>query len=232
MTALRVPTVRVISTTIRRTAAVAGAVLLAWTCGAAPAQADARSPLAGGQHGRGGYVQEPGPYSFEETFDPECPGLGVSGHFEIDGVSSVRALRGTGGQAFLLRDRYSFRETWTEAGTGREILTISGQYLFQEQSATLVPNEDVPAELIPPGGLVGPVYRFIATETGHDSLTDGAGRTIYTTAGTVTFANLFDTLGDSAPGGRSLSFDIVNVVGPHPLLDADVCAIAADLVTS
>jgi len=57
---------------------------------------------------------------------------------------------------------------------------------------------------------------------------DPDGNSLYRTRGLVVFRNLFDTLGDSAPGGTSLDFETLKVVGPHPLLDRDICEVAAE----
>lgn len=221
------------STVRRRMLAWGGVAALAFAASTGPAAADTRDHSTGhhrhGSHHRPDFVQPPTPYSFTEDFDPGCAGLDVAGHFEITGVTSIRRAPGTGGQGFLLKDSYRFSETWRAGGTGEVIFRISGQYVFEERRATLVPNDQVPAELIPPGGLVGPVYRFTVTETGHDTLRDGSGKVRYRTAGVQVFENLFDTLGDSAVGGVSLSFTTVKVIGPHPLLDADLCDVAAEL---
>ena len=48
------------------------------------------------------------------------------------------------------------------------------------------------------------------------------------TRGTIVGRQLFDTLGDSQPGGTPLSFEEVKVIGPHPLLDVDICDVVAD----
>jgi hypothetical protein len=225
--------------TVRRTlASVVAATALALTIGAVPTEASGSS----GEHshgksehdsehsGHGSFVQPPTPYSSSEDFDPGCPGLDISAHFEIEGVTSVRAARGTEGQGFLLKDSYRFSETWVEAGSGDPIFKIAGRFVFEEISAKKVPNDQVPPDLIPPGGLVGPVYLFTATETGRATLRDASGKVLYLIAGVEVFENLFDTLGDSAPGGVSLSFNTVKVIGPHP--DIDVCAVAAELTAS
>ncbi len=226
------------STVRRAFSSVVAATTLVLTIGAVPTAASGNSDEH--SHGKSGhdsehsrhssFVQPPTPYSFSEDFDPECPGLDISAHFEVEGVTSIRAARGTEGQGFLLKDSYRFSETWTEAGSEDLILKIAGRFVFEEISAKKVPNDQVPSELIPPGGLVGPVYLFTATEIGRATLRDESGKVLYLIAGVQVFENLFDTLGDSAPGGVSLSYTTVKVIGPHP--DVDVCAVAGELTSS
>lgn len=88
-------------------------------------------------------------------------------------------------------------------------------------------RSDVPVDAVPPEGLIGPIYRFTSVEKGHDSVRDAHDKVLYRTAGVVVFSSLFDSLGDHAPGGTELTFDPVKVLGPHPLLDVDLCDVAA-----
>lgn len=175
---------------------------------------------------RGDFFEPPAPYRDSGKFDPECGGIDVTVHFRVRGVSSLRNVPGSGGQAFLLKDRYRFRDVWTETKTKRVLFTQRGQYSFEEVSAARVPNAKVPRELIPEEGLIGPVYRFKAVEVGHDTVTTPQGKVLYRTAGLVVFSGLFDTLGDSQPGATPLDVQPIKVVGPHPLLDVDLCDVA------
>jgi hypothetical protein len=191
---------------------------------AAPASAHQAAHAA-----RGDYYQPPTPYRDSGTFDPECEGLELSVTFRVSGVDSVRNVPGSGGQAFLLKDTYRFHEVWTDTESGKVLFTWRGRYRFEEVSATRVPKSQVPRDLIPDEGLVGPVYRFKILEVGHDTIRSPKGKVLYRTAGLVVYSHLFDTLGDSQPGGTSLDFRTVKVVGPHPLLDVDICDVAAGL---
>ena len=85
----------------------------------------------------------------------------------------------------------------------------------------------MPAELVPPGGLVGPVYRLTTTDIGvRRWLKDCNGNTILKVEGIVVSRPLVDTLGDHQPGGVTLKSPIVTVIGPHPYLYADKCELA------
>jgi hypothetical protein len=175
---------------------------------------------------RGDYFQPPTPYQDSGTFDPECEGLDVTVHFRVRGVDSLRNVPGSAGEAFLLKDKYRFHEVWKETRTKRVLFTAQGAYRFKEVSATRVPNSKVPRDLVPEEGLVGPVYRFKAVEVGHDTVRSASGKVLYRTAGLVVYSALFDTLGDGQPGGTYLDVHPVKVVGPHPLLDVDLCDVA------
>jgi hypothetical protein len=205
---------------IRSPRAVVAAVLLVCTLSlvGSPAQASG-----------GGYYSPPERYEFADEFDPECEGASYVAAFEVEGISSLRNVKGSGGQAFLVADTFRFNETWRDADTGEVVMSLRGAFDFREISARLVPTSQVPDELIPEEGLVGPVYEFTATETGWETIRDGEGDVRYRTAGLVVYKALFDTLGDFQPGGTFLDERVVKVVGPHPLLDRDICDVAAEL---
>ena len=57
------------------------------------------------------------------------------------------------------------------------------------------------------------------------------GKTVLKDHGTIYSKNLFDTLGDHAPGGVSLSYEDYKIVGPHPIYHSDICRIAKRLTT-
>jgi hypothetical protein len=208
---------------VPRRLAVAAAALIGLGLTSGPASA------TGNPHQAGGYVEPPTPYHNVGTFDPECADVDVSVAYDYKGVTSVRRVRGTDNQAFFAKDRYRFSEVWTDVSTGEVLFTQRGRYRFEEVRAVRVRKSDVPADVVPPEGLTGPIYRFTSVEKGHDRVRDAQGHTLYRTAGVVVFESLFDTLGDHAPGGTELTFDPVKVRGPHPLLDVDLCDLAARL---
>jgi hypothetical protein len=43
------------------------------------------------------------------------------------------------------------------------------------------------------------------------------------------FKQLYDTKGDSKPGGRELSFRVAKVIGPHPNINA--CLLSAQIAS-
>jgi hypothetical protein len=205
---------------VRRLVAAVVVATVGLVLGAAPGLASSTS---------GRYFQPPAPYHNTYQFDPECDGLHMDVTGASHGVDALLNVPGSHGQAFLLRDAYSYRDVWTNLDTGKSFI-VSGHGLFTEIKAVFVPNADVPADLIPPEGLVGPVYRFTATDVGEPfKVTDSRGRTVLRDTGVLVEEYLFDTLGDGEPGGTQLDFRFVKVIGPHPGLDVDVCDLAARL---
>jgi hypothetical protein len=207
---------------VRRAVAVAVGVALAVGTAMGPASAGQRN------HQAGAYVQRPTPYHDTGTFDPGCSGVKVDLAYDYRGVSSIRRARGTQGQAFFLEDGYRFTERWTDASTGKLLLTYRGREHFQEVRAVRVPKAAVPADAVPPEGLTGPIYRFTSVDREHSTVRDATGERLYRTAGVVVAHSLQDSLGDHAPGSTGLTFDPVKVVGPHPLLHVDLCDVAAE----
>ena len=205
---------------LRRAAAVATVGLLSLVLTAPSASASTAGTI----------YQLPTPYSNSYAFDPGCANISLSVVGRVHGIDTIFNLAGSHGQAFLDLQTYAYKERWTNTKNGKWF-TIQGAGIYQEVSATFVPKKDVPKGLIPPEGLVGPVYLFTSRDTGIQFwLRNSAGDTILRDRGVLVFKNLFDTLGDHAPGGRSLDFRLVHVIGAHPGMKADLCALAGKLV--
>ena len=201
-------------------AAVVAAVAMILPMSALPAQA---APLRAG-----GYFERPAPYDDSFEFDPECPGLDLTVQQRSRGVASLRHVIGSGRQAFFLKDRNRFKETWTDDTTGRVLFTIKGRNVVKEVDARRVATSAVPDRFVPDGGIVGPVFEFTVYNTGADVLRDASGRLLAYQGGRLVFKNLFDTQGDHRPGGESLRFRPTKVIGPHPLLSTDICDLASE----
>jgi hypothetical protein len=174
----------------------------------------------------GSYFQPPTPYQDSGTYDPGCGDLGVTARFWVHGVDSLRNVPGSHGNAFLLDDNFRFFEKWKDS-KGDSILTWRGRFHFKEFFAKRVPKSQVPDHLIPPEGLVGPIYLFKSRQTGREVVHDDDGDVLHRTRGMEAYANLFDTLGDHQPGGTSLRFEVTKREGNFPpLFLEDVCALA------
>ena len=180
----------------------------------------------------GPYFERPAPFDNSGEFDPECRGLDLTVTFEASGVESVRHVLGSGGQAFFGRSRVRFREVWTDNTTGQKLFRIDGRFLGEETAARRVPRRAVPERLIPEGGLKGPVFEFTDVQTGGDVIRDPDGTLLYWSAGRLVGRHLFDTHGDSRPGGTSLRFRVVRSIGHHPLLDRDICEVAEEQIAA
>lgn len=175
------------------------------------------------------YYTPPTPYHNIGNYDPGCSNVNVKAHYDYEGVYSDKNATGTHGQAFFHKDETTYTQTWKLRSTGEVLLTQSGNVVFEEIKATFVPKSEVPKRLIPKKGLVGPVYRFTATQTGDETVRDADGKTLVASYGTVTFKQLFDTKGDSKPGGRELSLRVANVSGPHPPMN--LCKLSSQIVS-
>lgn len=190
----------------------------------------AAAPAGASAAAKGGdYYTPPTPYHNVGNFDPGCRNVNVKVHYDYEGVYSDKNAAGTHGQAFLHKDDFDFTETWKLKGSGEVLLTIGGSLVYEEVSAKRVAKKDVPRRLIPKKGLVGPIYRFTATETGRQTARDAEGKVLVANYGKVVFKQLFDTKGDSKPGGRELSFRVAKVVGPHPNINA--CLLSAQIAS-
>jgi hypothetical protein len=185
------------------------------------------TPASAGEPKPGSYYDPPTAYDDSGTYDPECEGLDLTVRWQQSGIAANRNVPGSHGQAFFSENDYRFRNVFVDNTTGRTVITIKGAYDYEEVGARRVRKASVPEDLIPPEGLVGPIYVFRSIEKGGDVVRDGRGKVLYRTRGTVVFRELFDTLGDSQPGGTSLSYEPVKVRGPHPLLDVDICDVVA-----
>ena len=176
-----------------------------------------------------GYYTPPTPYNNVGNYDPGCRNVDVKLHYDYDGVYSEKKAPGTHGQAFFYKDEFTFTETWKLRATGELLLTQSGTLVYEEVSAKRVPKSEVPKRLVPKGGLVGPIYRFRSTETGNQTVRDADGKALIASYGTIVYKSLFDTKGDSKPGGKQLSFRVAKVSGPHPPMN--LCKLSTQIVS-
>ena len=188
----------------RRCAAGAGTlVMLVLMAGAVPAQAT---------------IADRGGFSDVESVVEEFCGLEV----RHDSVFSVkfRARTGKGDldQAFFGMDRYRATDTFTNLATGA-FYTIEHKGIFKDVRATRVD---------------GNVFEFTILEAGTPAvLRDMNGNVVLRDRGAIWWTWVFDTLGDSEPGGDLLKETVDRVSGPHPMFELDedaVCASVHDLI--
>ncbi len=120
------------------------------------------------------------------------------------------------GQAFLVKDTFHFRDVVTNPDTGQWFV-VRGHGLFHDIKATQVE---------------GTIYEFKAVEAGQPFvIEDSEGNVIVRDRGVIRHTYLFDTLGDSEPGGEFIEETETVVHGPHPGFadDFPFCEIAAEL---
>jgi hypothetical protein len=158
---------------------------------------------------------EHGVDSFTEEETVDC------GDFSIDVVDAwhIRyavhpAPRDPYGQAFLASEVVRVERTVTNTTTGK---TFTGRFHanFAEVRAT---------------HLSGTVYRFDQRETVSLLVRAPGGRPYVQEHVNLRHVQVFDTLGDSQPGGEEISFE-TTVVSGELFDDPDACEIAATLTT-
>jgi len=129
-------------------------------------------------------------FSVSESGTFEDCGMTIAFDTESSGRGQLRTAKGSDGQAFLEHVTFRFRDTYTNVETGRTMV-FTGNGLYHDLTATHVS---------------GDVYEFTAHQTGRPLLiTDLEGNRLAFERGRVFMTVLFDTLGDSAPGGVFLS---------------------------
>jgi hypothetical protein len=122
----------------------------------------------------------------------------------------------TTGQAFLEHTIFRFTETVTNPATGG-FFYIVHRGLSNDIKATQVD---------------GTVYEFVTVEAGQPFvIKDAAGNVVSRDRGVIRHTFLFDTLGDSQPGGEFIVALSDDVHGPHPAFAPDFpfCDVAAQL---
>jgi hypothetical protein len=165
-------------------------------------------PLAAGPVGATVILRDHYSDDYAFSFDDCGFWIDVSGHAE--GVAHLRVGKGDLTTAFFLHDNYSFLETWTRRDTG-DTFTLGGNGLFQETKAT-------PVE--------GTIFEFTSVNAGQPFIVwDSDGNVILRDRGVIRQVIQFDTLGDDVPGGEFIADVSFSVNGPHPGLDADLCAL-------
>lgn len=123
------------------------------------------------------------------------------------------ATPATDGQFFFYSQKLRFTDVITNPATG-SFLTVSGSTNFKEIQPRLVE---------------GTIYTWHTIEIGQFVLRDQDGTVIHRDVGLVEFSYVFDSLGDSMPGGPFLEDPtFVRAVGQHD--DFDFCAVAAELL--
>jgi hypothetical protein len=138
-------------------------------------------------------------YSGSDSFPDTICGLDVTLDLEFSGVLVVRTVKGSDGQAFLAHNNYETVETITNPVTGNQII-MTANGVFHEQRAKHVS---------------GNVWSFDFLDAGTFTVTDVDGNRLLRDRGVVKIRQLFDTLGDSQPGGELISEELLAIHGPH-----------------
>ena len=174
----------------------------------------AMAVLAFGAGPAGATVVEKGFYSGTDSSSFDDCGFRLDVESTFSGHFVLRAVKG--GEAFLGKDNFRFRDVLTNPKTG-EWFVVRGNGLFSEIKATQVS---------------GNIYEFVAIEAGQPFvLEDSAGHVIVRDRGVIRHTALFDTLGDGEPSAELIEETHTSVRGPHPGFAEDFpfCEIAAQL---
>ena len=170
--------------------------------------------LAFGTRPAGAVVIAQEHYSGTDSFSFDDCGFTLDVDVTFHGVAGLRVLKG--GQAFLARDKYWYEEVYTNPDTTGSFV-IRGNALFHETKGVRVE---------------GNIYKFTQIEAGQPFVVyDSDGNVVVRDRGVIRSVILFDTLGDSQPGGEFIDVLHESVSGPHPGFaeDFDFCGMAAEL---
>jgi len=156
-------------------------------------------------------------FAFEESFEEDLCGIAVRHDFAVSGHFRTRTGKGELDQAFFGQSSVEFTDTFTNLATGASF-SIEGRLTGMDVKAT---------------PLGGNVFEFRFRESGTVVVRDMDGDVVLRQAGAVWLTIVFDTLGDSMPGGEVLDETVARVSGPHPLDemdDAAFCEMVHDLI--
>ena len=162
----------------------------------------------------GATVVERGTYSDPIHFTYSDCGFPVHVTGTIEGRYRLRQGKGKDDQFFFGHDRFRLVETHTNALNGKYVTNVASA-VFNEIKATR---------------MSGNVFLVEAVEAGKPAaIYDSDGNLVARDRGVIHHRMIFDTLGDSQPGGTVIEFLEPRVSGPHPIFD-DFCGIVAPLI--
>jgi hypothetical protein len=144
----------------------------------------------------------------------------------------VLALAGPVQAKIIDSGTFSGTESGIECGTYTRESTFSGSFTIKGAFFTVTGS--LLFKEIQPRLVQGTVYTYDTIEVGQPFvIADMAGKVVLREAGLIEFSYVFDSLGDSAPGGVFLEEPkLVRVAGPHPGFEDtfDFCALADQLI--
>jgi len=153
-------------------------------------------------------IFEKGHFSFQDSFEEDLCGIAVRHDFEVTGNFRTRTGKGDLDQAFFGQGNNRFTDTFTNLGTDASF-SIEGTVVDKDVKAT---------------PLGGNVFEFRFQEAGTVVVCDMDGDVVLRDSGVFRTTIVFDTLGDSMPGGDVLDETVDRVSGPHPLFEMDEAA--------
>ena len=148
-------------------------------------------------------VFEKGSFTFSDSFPEEVCGIATRHDFTVRGHFRSRTGKHDLDQAFFGQSSERFTDTFTNLANGKWY-TIEGRLTLMDVKAS---------------PLGGNVFEFKYREAGTVVVRDMQGNVVLRDRGSIWNLQVFDTLGDSMPGGNTLDDQVLRVNGPHPGFD-------------
>jgi hypothetical protein len=162
-------------------------------------------------------VFDKGNFTFEDSTTEELCGLDVRHDFVVRGHFRSRTGKGDLDQAFFGQSSERFTDTFTNPANGKRF-TVVGRATIMDVKATPLGDN---------------IFEFTFRESGNVVVRDMDGNVVLRDTGAIWTLQVFDTLGDSQPGGESLDETVIRVSGPHPGFEQDedaFCATIHDMI--
>jgi hypothetical protein len=156
-------------------------------------------------------------FTFEDSQTEEICGLEVRHDFVVSGHFRTRTGKQDLDQAFFGQSSERFTDTFTNLANGAWF-TVDGRITLMDVRATALGDD---------------IFEFMFRESGMSVVRDMDGNVVLRDSGAIWTLEVFDTLGDSQPGGESLNQTVIRVSGPHPGFEQDeetLCATVHDLI--
>jgi hypothetical protein len=156
-------------------------------------------------------------FTFQNSFEEDLCGIAVRHDIDVSGHFRNRTGKGDLDQAFFGQASFKFTDTFTNLATGTSF-SIEGRITSMDVKASPLGDN---------------VFDFTSRDSGTTVVRDMDGNVVLREAGAIWFEIVFDTLGDSMPGGEVLDETVLRVSGPHPLFDMDeaaFCGMVHDLI--
>ena len=162
-------------------------------------------------------IFDKGHFSFQDSVEENLCGIAVRHDITASGHFRDRTGKGDFDQAFFSQVTLQVTDTFTNLATGASF-SIESNIIDKDVKAT---------------PLGGNVFEFRFQEAGRNVVRDMDGNVVLQDTGVFRTTIVFDTLGDSMPGGVVLDETLDRVSGPHPLFEMDeaaFCDMVHDLI--
>ena len=156
-------------------------------------------------------VFDKGHFTFEESTTEELCGIAVRHDFAISGHFRTRTGKRDLDQAFFGQSSAHITDTFTNLAT-KAFFTVEARLTEMDVKAT---------------PLGGNLFQFEFHEAGMGVVRDMDGNVVLRDRGVIWMRQVFDTLGDSRPGGEIKDESVIRVSGPHPGFEQDDEAFSA-----